>query len=108
VQFFLPQVEKDDTEESYRAIKDALLRQLRLPIQDRRVFRLHYVNSKKKWHAEVGQPEQQERRYQILAIFESRQFIIFTRTNQGDSGPVILVDKDEVVEAEDFELDSVK
>jgi hypothetical protein len=104
MQFFMPQAKPREAEEVYQEIKDTLFSQFRLPIQDRRIFRLSYTNSKKKWRAEVGQSEQQERRYQIMAIFESKQFIVFTRTAQGHAGPVILVDKAEVTDAEDFEL----
>lgn len=103
MKFFIPQTQPADTDAAYQQIKAVLLDQFRLPIQDRRIFRLSYTNSKRRWTAEVGQSEQQERRYQIIAIFESKQYIVYTRTKHGGSGPIILVDKAEVTAAEDFE-----
>lgn len=104
MRFFIPRTDPTQIEAVYRSIKDALLSQLRLPIQDRRIFRLGYTNSKKRWQAQVGQVEQQERRYEVLAIFESKQFIVFTRAPHGASGPIILVDKGEATTVEDFDL----
>lgn len=103
MRFFIPRAEPAQAEEAYRSIKDTLFSQFRLPIQDRRIFSIDYVNSKKRWHAEVGQVEQQERRYEVLAIFESKQFIVFTRTPHGTAGPIILVDKNEATAVENFE-----
>ena len=103
MQFHLPQYEADSTEQAYQSIRKSLVSQFRMPIEERRVFALNYLNSKRRWRAEVGALEQQEHQYQILAIFESKQFIVYTRSKQGFSGPIILVDKAEVTLVEDFE-----
>jgi hypothetical protein len=103
MKFFIPQTAPAETEAAYQRIKAILLDQFRLPIQDRRIFSLSYTNSKRRWKAEVGQPEQQERRYDIVAIFESKQFIIYTRAKTGGAGPIILVNKTEVTAVEDFQ-----
>lgn len=104
MKFFIPRTLPAEVEGAYAGIKDVLLSQFRLPIQDRRIFRLSYTNSKKHWIAEVGQVEQQERRYEVLAIFESKQYIVFTRTPRGTAGPIILVDKTEATAVEDFDV----
>ena len=100
--FFVPQAAPGAAEASYREIKQALVSQFRLPITDRRIFAVNYTNSKKHWYAEVGALEEQEDRYEILAIFESKQYIVFTRSRHGAAGPIILIDKTEVTDVEDF------
>ena len=102
MQFFLPQSKPGQTELAYQEIVDTLKRQFRLPIEDRRIRSIRYFNSKKNWHAEVGYLEQQEHRYEIVAILESKWFIVCTRSKTGAPGPTILVDKGEVTEVEDF------
>jgi len=103
MRFFVPGVVDAEAEAAYAQIKQALWAQFRLPILEQRISSLNYVNSKRSWRAEVGQEEQQERRYEIVAIFESKHFIIFTRTADGVAGPIILVDKAEVTAVEHFE-----
>ncbi|QQR52560.1 hypothetical protein IPG36_00280 [bacterium] len=103
MRFFIPHTSPVQEEEVYAGIKKALLSQFRLPIVDRRIQSLSYFNSKRHWHAQVGQMEQQERRYDVWAIFESKQYIVFTRTPLGAAGPIILVDKTEVTAVQDFE-----
>jgi hypothetical protein len=108
MRFFIPHTSKAEAEGAYSDIVASLKSQFRLPIHERRILSLSYTNSKKRWHAKVGQLEQQEQRYEILAIFESKSFIIFTRSTSGDPGPIILVDKDEVTAVEDFEQPGAK
>jgi len=103
MQLFIPHIAKLEADAVYQGIKKELESQFRLPILDHRISSLSYTNSKKKWYAEVGQLEEQENRYEIVAIFESKQFIVFTHTPAGKPGPIILVDKDEVTKVEDFE-----
>lgn len=103
MQFFIPHIAKLEADAAYQGVIKALESQFRLPVLDHRIFSLSYTNSKKKWYAEVGQLEEQEGRYQIVAIFESKQFIVFTHTPEGKPGPIILVDKDEVTTVEDFD-----
>lgn len=103
MQFFIPQVSRLDAPGVYRGIADLLKSQLRLPILERQIYSLSYTNSKKKWFAQVGELEQNEHRYEIVAIFESKQYIVYTRAKTGGAGPIILVDKAEVTAVEDFE-----
>ncbi|MDB5178604.1 MAG: hypothetical protein JWN01_547 [Patescibacteria group bacterium] len=104
MRFFLPHTGKGEAEAAYQEIKKSLSSQFRLPLLESRIFSLSYTNSKKKWYAEVGQLEEQEGQYEILAIFESKQYIVFTRTKQGGAGPIIVVDKAEVTDIENFEM----
>ena len=102
MQFFIPNTSKAHLEATYLDISKSLSSQFRLPIEDRRIFSLNYTNSKRKWHAEVGKLEEQEHKYEIYAIFESKQFIVFTRAKAGGPGLTILIDKAEVTAVEDF------
>jgi hypothetical protein len=102
MQFFMPNVGAPEAEVAYQGILKGLESQFRLPILEHRIFSLSYTNSKKKWHAEIGQLEEQENRYVIMSIYESKQFIVFTHAKDGSPGPIILVDKDEVTKVEDF------
>lgn len=103
MKFFMPQTRTAGSEAAYQNIADSLKTQFRLPIEERRIFSLSYVNSKKSWRAEVGRLEEQESRYQIVAIFESKSYIVFTRAQDGTDGLTILVDKTEVTAVEDFD-----
>ncbi|HSX02228.1 MAG TPA: hypothetical protein VLI05_02835 [Candidatus Saccharimonadia bacterium] len=101
MQFFLPHA-GSEPEVAYQRIVAILKSQFRLPIMERRIFSLRYTNSKRRWRAEVGELEQQEGLYEILAIFESKSYIIYTRTRGGNAGPIIMVAKDEVTAVEEF------
>ena len=102
MKFFIPHVKARQYEDTYEEITKLLREQLRTPIADRRIFSLRYTHDKKEWYAEVGQLEEQEGRYEILAIFESKPFIVFTQLKNGDQGLTILVNKDEVTAIEEF------
>ena len=86
----------------YDGMAVALKDQLRTTITDRRIFSLRYTHDKKKRQLQVGQLEQQEKRYEVMAIFESSPYIVFTQAKGGDHGITILVNKDEVTDIEDF------
>src|SRR5689334_7653973 len=103
MKFFMPQAERSNTEASYQAILASLKSQLGWKITDRRIYSLHYLHDKKEHSLQVGELEPQERRYQVMAIFESNAYIVFTRTPDGYSGTTILVDKTEVLAAVDFD-----
>lgn len=102
MKFFIPRTKPREYEETYREITKQLKDQLRMPIAERRIFSVHYTHDKKKWCAEVGQLEEQEGRYEIVAIFESKPFIVFTRSEAGGQGVTILVNKDEITSIEEF------
>ena len=103
MKFFVPNTKPADVEAAYKGIADSLKSQFRLPLVERRIYSLNYLNSKRKWRAEVGKLEEQEERYEILAIFESKSYIVFTRAQDGGQGLTIMIDKSEVTAIEDFE-----
>ena len=105
MKFFIPNVKASETETTHKAMAKLLQEQFRLPVMDRRIFSLRYTNSKKRWLAEVGCLEEQENHYEIVAIFESKQYMVVTRDKGGRPGITIMVDKDEVTAVEDFETD---
>jgi hypothetical protein len=102
MKFFIPHTKKATCEAVYQGMAESLKSQFRMPIDERRIFSLNYTNSKKKWHAEVGQLEEQEGRYEIVAIFEAKFYIVFTQAKNNDPGLTILVDKNEVTAVEEF------
>ncbi len=102
MKFFIPHAKATEAEEVYKSMADSLKSQFRLPILDRRIYSLDYVNSKRRWRAEVGKLEEQEDRYEILAIFESKSYIIYARSKTTNDGLTIMVDKTEVTAIEDF------
>lgn len=99
----MPQVERRDSETEYQKILAALKSQLGWKFTDRRLHNLHYLHDKREYEMQVGELEPQERRYQVMAIFESNAYVVFTRTPDGFSGTTILVDKTEVLAAVDFD-----
>ncbi len=103
MRFFVPHTSATEAEATYRSIASLLKLQLRLPIVERRIYNLNYANNKKYWYAEVGLLEEQENQYEILAIFESKSYIIYTRSVAGGAGPIIMVDKTQVTDVEDFD-----
>lgn len=103
--FFVPRIAKPGAESVYQEIKRLTIDQMRIPIQDRRIFSLSYANGKNnkdKWHAEVGKSAQNEQWYEVVAIFESKVYIIVNRTESGGPGPIVLINKDEVTAVEEF------
>ncbi len=103
MRFFIPNTSKTDTEPVYFEMRHALVDQLRFTIQERRIFKLSYTNSKRNWHVEVGKPKPQENQYVVMAIFEAGVFVIVNQTLSGGSGPIVLVDKAEVTAVEEFQ-----
>jgi hypothetical protein len=103
VKFFIPNTPAAEAEATYQKMAQLLKLQFRLPILERRIFSLTYTNSKKNWFAEVGQMEDQQNLFQIAAIFESKTYIIVTKTSSGKDGLIIMVDKDEVTEVVEFD-----
>lgn len=103
MQFFIPGIAPAEAETVYQGFAKALKSQFRLPIHERRIRSLKYLNSKTRWHAAVGELEEQEGKYLIMAIFESKSYIVYTQAPDGTPGLIILVGRDEVTAVEDFE-----
>ncbi len=103
MKFFVPQVTRSKAEENYEEIAKSVKDQLRLPITESRIFSINYVHDKKRCRAEVGKPEPQQGRYDVVAIFESKPYIVFTRGKDGAAGLTILVSNDEITDIEYFD-----
>ncbi len=103
MKFFIPHVKPAAAEGIRATIVASLVDQFRLPINERRIVSLDYVNGKRNWRLAVGELDNQENRYEILAIFESKSYIVYTRAKNGGTGVTILVDKDEVTAVEYFD-----
>jgi hypothetical protein len=104
MKFFIPhETSAANGEERYAGIAKQLASQLGLVLEDERIYRVSYQRGKKKYRAEVGKNEEHEDHYQVVAIYKTpRLYIIFTQTPEGGTGVSILVDKEEVLEVENF------
>jgi hypothetical protein len=107
MKFFVPQAQPSEYEATYQAICGVVKDQLRTPLSERRIFSLSYTHDKRRFRAEVGQLDPQQGRYEVLAIFESKPHIIFTRAQNGGHGVTILVSSDEVTAVEEFDAVAV-
>ena len=103
MKFFVPQTQRQNYEKAYRTIVDLVKKQMRMPVTERRIYSLRYVQDKKTWVAAVGQPEPQEGRYEILAILEAKPHVVYTRTKNGGEGVTILINNDDITEVVDFD-----
>jgi hypothetical protein len=100
--FFIPNSSKAETEAAYLEMKKALVDQLKMTVLERRIFKLSRTTGKRTWQFEVGGPKPQESQYIVMAIFESSVFIVMHQTPDGDPGPIVLIDKAEVLDTEEF------
>ncbi len=103
MKFFVPQASRSEYQSAYEGIAKAVKDQLRVAITDRRIFSIEFIQDKKNWRAEVGQPDPQQGRYEVIAIFESKPHIIFTKAADGSQGLTILISNDDITKVEDFE-----
>lgn len=103
MKFFVPNTKKREAEATYSNIVTALKSQFRIPIGDQRIYSLSYANNKKRWHAQVGELEQQEGKYEIVAIFDAKPYIVYAQDANGGPGLTIMVDRDEVTKVEQFD-----
>ncbi len=102
MQFFIPKAKRGQKVSTYEEIVTALKSQLRCDITDRRIFSMEYDHDKHHYRAEVGQLEQIQNRYKIMAILEANLFIIYTQDRKGEDALIIMVNKDEVTAVQDF------
>jgi hypothetical protein len=108
MKFFVPQAKPSEYEAAYGAIIATLKDQFGWKISDRRIASLHHIHDKREFRTEVGELDPHEHRYQVMAIFESNAYIVFTKTPDGFNGTTILVDKTEVLAASDFDAPKVR
>lgn len=106
MQFFVPQFPPGEHEVVYAQLLDAVKDQMRMPITGRRIHAIKYVHDKKTLTARVGERDPQQGRFEVLAIFESKPYVLATRTPNGGTGVMILVDSNEITEVEEFAVEA--
>jgi hypothetical protein len=103
MRFFVPHVSAAKTTDTYDNIVKSVKDQLRVTIATRKIFSISYVHDKKMLKAQVGKPDPQSGRYEVVAILEAKPYIVFTRGNDGGPGLNLLVSHDEITEVIDFD-----
>jgi hypothetical protein len=103
MKFFLPHTSRGEADATYRKMARALAMQFRLTLVERRIYSISYRNSNKARKLEVGKIEQEHGIYEVMAIFESKTYIVLTRAPDGSDGVTIMVGKQEVEEIEEFD-----
>ena len=102
VRFFIPSVKKSELESSYTDMIAAIKYQFNWKVSERRIQSLTYLHDRRKVVARVGEPEQFEHHYIVVAIFEAGMYLVVTRHPNGNPGPTIVVNTAEVSEVVDF------
>jgi hypothetical protein len=69
---------------------------------ERRILSLSYLHDRRKVVARVGEREQFEHHFEVVAIFEAGMYLVVTRLPNGKPGPTIVVNTAEVTEVVDF------
>ena len=100
--FFIPHVPGGQRDGVYGDIVAAVKDQLKCPITERRIARLVYRNGRRMLTAAVGSQEQMEGHYEVVAILESKFYVVVTKSSNGAAGPCILVDAGDVAVVESF------
>lgn len=102
VKYFIPQTKRRDHAAAYNVMVAAVKDQLGAVVGERKIFSISYMQEKKHRYAEVGKLDQQEGRYEIMAILDWNPYIVFTRTKAGKPGVMVLISKDDVTNIQDF------
>lgn len=103
MKFYVPHAKRGHGADRREEIAKVIHDQLKIAMTPRRIQSIEYTHDKKKYRLEVGKPENQEHRYEVVAIFESKPFIVATRAKSGENGPTILVNADEITKIVDFD-----
>ena len=102
VRFFIPSIKKSELESTYTDMIAAIKYQFNWKVTDRRIVSLTYLHDRRKVTARVGEPEQFEHHYVVVAIFEAGNYLVVTRSPNGKPGPTIVVNTAEGSEVVDF------
>ncbi len=104
MKFFVPRTKPAKYQGAYENMAALLKDQLKATIGTERIYSLNYHQDKKDWRLQVGELEPRENRYEVLAIFESRPYIVFTRSRTSNAGTTILIDASDVTKVEYFDV----
>lgn len=103
MKFFVPAAKDDkNAEKVYDSIKKFAKETTGWDVADRRIFSITYRHEGKEYHAEVGQADMRVGEV-VVAILESTTYLVCTPNRGVVRGGPILVGKDEVFAARDFE-----
>jgi hypothetical protein len=113
MKFFIPDVtDPQKAEEIWQATKAFAEQTLGWQVSDRRIFRIGYTHGGVSYTAEVGQPQRREESPgrgravgddPVLVILESNAYLVCTPTRGVMGGMPILVGKEKLTWAEEFE-----
>jgi hypothetical protein len=103
VKFFIPYTkDKKQAEKVLQGIKKFAKETIGWDITDRRIFSLSYTHEGKKYHSEVGKPDDRVDE-EVIAILESYTYLVCTPNRGVLRGEPVLVGKEEVKKIIDFE-----
>ena len=104
MRFFVPAV-KDETqaEEVWVSIKKFAEEMLGWEISERRIFSIAYQHQDKDYHVEVGKPDSRNNEL-VIAILESKTYLVCTPNRGVVRGIPILVGQDKVERTTDFQV----
>jgi len=101
--FFIPHVkDKKEAEKVFQGIKKFAKKSVGWEVTDRRIFSLTYLHDRKKYHSEVGKPDDRVNE-EVVAILESYTYLVCTYNRGVFRGEPVLVGKEEVKKIIDFE-----
>lgn len=103
MKFFIPHAKDDkQAEDVYESTKKFAKQQMSWEIADRRIRKLQYSHEGKDFVAEVGKVESRTGE-EVIAILESRTFLICTPRRGVLGGEPMMVGKNDAHHVEDFE-----
>ncbi len=102
MKFFVPRLESSEYEEAYKNMRDAVIEQMRTRVSERRIRSISYTHDKKRYVATVGEILPTNERFEVMAVFESKPFVIYTDSTMGGRGVTVLVNQDEITAMEEF------
>jgi len=103
VKFFIPYAkDKKQAKEVFQGIKKFAKKSIGWDVTDRRIFSLTYVYERKKYHSEVGKPDDRVNE-EVIAILESNTYLVCTQNRGVFRGEPVLVGKEEATRVIDFE-----
>ena len=102
MKFFIPHAkDKKQAGKVFQDIKK-FLKKSGWDVTDRRIFSLTYLHGRKKYHSEVGKPDDRVNE-EVIAILESFIYLVCTHNRGVIRGEPVLVGKEEVKKIIDFE-----
>jgi hypothetical protein len=102
MKFFIPGVPPKEQEAAYAAMKGRVSGSPGWEATDRRIYSVDYTHNGVPGRAEVGKHDPLSEEL-VLAIFESRTYLVCTPTRGGNGGEPRLVGRPEVQSVAEFE-----